>query len=146
MWSRDGLADPGSRLGDAVRPGVELAELRHPSGARTGSTSGTRETDDGARTEDARELERAIAEFRAAHTDSVIAARRVISPLLDVWSLATAVDPLVAEPIQVLLKALVQRQTTSSGELSECLDRVEMRVRDLAPSGAPLGRRPTWQG
>jgi len=74
-------------------------------------------------------LQQAIEEFSASHTDSVISAGRMINPLLDLWSLAVAVDHSVAAPIEALLKVLVVRTTTTSAELSACTD----QVRDALP-------------
>jgi len=69
-------------------------------------------------------LQQAIEEFGASHSDSVISAGRMINPLLDLWSLAVAVDHSAAAPIEALLKALVVRTTTTSAELSACTDQV----------------------
>jgi len=70
-------------------------------------------------------LRRGLDEFRVSHSDSVISAGRTITPLLDLWSLATAVDHAAAAPIEALLRVLVVRTTTTATELSACIDNVE---------------------
>ena len=70
-------------------------------------------------------------EIRRTHADSVQSAGRVISPLLDLWSLATAVDQTAAAPIESLLKALIVRTTTTSAELSVCANEVEAILNGL---------------
>ena len=70
-------------------------------------------------------LRRGLEEFRAAHSESVQPTQRLISPLLDLWSLAAAVDHTTAAPIEGLLTAFSVRTTTTSRELFACLDQVE---------------------
>ena len=76
-------------------------------------------------------LRQGLDEFRRTHADSVQSAGRVISPLLDLWSLATAVDQTAAAPIESLLKALIVRTTTTSAELSACANEVEAILNGL---------------
>ena len=82
-------------------------------------------------------LHQGLDEFRLAHSDSVQPAGRVISPLLDLWGLAAAVDHAAAVPIERLLKALVARTTTTSGELSACADEVEAILKAFAFRSTP---------
>jgi len=83
-------------------------------------------------------LQRAIEQFNASYRDSVISAGRMISPLLDLWSLAVAVDRAAAAPIEALLKVLVLRTTTTSAELSACTDAVRAAVAGLSPTPYPI--------
>ena len=55
--------------------------------------------------ESIRRLEQKIDEFLDSR-DPVISASRVIDPLLEIWGLATEVDPSVAVPVERLLTAL----------------------------------------
>jgi hypothetical protein len=95
-------------------------------------------------------LQQSLDEFRSAHTDSVQSATRVISPLLDLWSLAAAVDRRAAAPIERLLTALVVRTATTGTELLACIDEIDAVLtrfsvgmtpqRDVTPQAEPLGR------
>ena len=83
-------------------------------------------------------LRHGLDEFRAAHSDTVQSTQRLISPLLDLWSLAAAIDHTAAVPIESLLKALVVRTSTTSAELWACADEVEAIVKGFwLPSTRP---------
>ncbi|HZD66403.1 MAG TPA: hypothetical protein VE152_09915 [Acidimicrobiales bacterium] len=75
-------------------------------------------------------LDQEIDSFLGAHTDTAISASRVINPLLDLWQVASAMDPSVAAPVETLLTALVQRELTTPGELQEFMD--QMRAAAIA--------------
>jgi len=77
------------------------------------------------------ELRAAIAELRASHASGIFSAKRTIDPLLDLWSLASAVDRSVARPVEGLLVTLVERSVVAGSELASCLDRVEAALARL---------------
>jgi hypothetical protein len=71
------------------------------------------------------ELHEALAAFRLAHADGVYSAARTTDPLLDLWNLASAIDRTAARPIEVVLRALVDRSVVTADELATCADEVE---------------------
>ena len=73
-------------------------------------------------------LQLALGALQAYHADGVYSASRMINPLLDVWSLAEAVDRAPARPIERLLTALVARSVTTSAEISTCIDEVQVAL------------------
>ena len=77
-------------------------------------------------------LRQALDSLRASHAAGVYSASRMINPLLDVWSLAAAVDQAVARPIERLLTALVVRSVVTSAELRTAIDEVETVISRLA--------------
>jgi hypothetical protein len=93
--------------------------------------------DDRGGTEELTRLHQGLDVFRHANSDSVQSAQRVLSPLLDLWSLAAAVDHATAAPIETLLSALVVRTTTTSVELLACVDAVEATLTRFSVSGVP---------
>jgi hypothetical protein len=78
-------------------------------------------------------LQAAVDGFRASHSDTLYSAHRLVNPLLDLWSVAAAVDHATAAPIEALLQVLVMRSTTTAAELSGCMDEVEAVLARLAP-------------
>ena len=50
--------------------------------------------------------------------------------LLDLWSVAHDVDPVVAVPAESMLTRLVDRDLVSAGEVLEICDRTERVARD----------------
>jgi len=70
--------------------------------------------------------------LRASRTDGVLSASRTIDPLLELWSLAVAVDRAAARPIERLLSTLVARSVTTSDELCACVDQVEAALTRLS--------------
>jgi len=78
-------------------------------------------------------LQSTLTAFRASHAGGVFSAKRTIDPLLDLWSLAAAVDSTVARPIETVLVALVQRSVITSAELCTCIERVETALARLPP-------------
>ena len=85
--------------------------------------------------ESIRRLEEKIDEFLDSR-DPVISASRVIDPLLEIWGLATEVDPSVAVPVERLLTALVGRELTTLDELTSAMDEVRGAV---AAQALPTG-------
>ena len=85
--------------------------------------------------ESIRRLEQKIDEFLDSR-DPVISASRVIDPLLEIWGLATEVDPSVAVPVERLLTALVGRELTTLDELTGAMDEVRAAV---AAQALPTG-------
>jgi hypothetical protein len=77
-------------------------------------------------------LEQALGALRASHADGVYSSSRVINPLLDVWSLAEAVDRAPACPIERLLTTLVGRSVTTSAEIFDCIDEVQAALTRLS--------------
>ena len=77
-------------------------------------------------------LQPTLVAFRASHPSGVFSAKRTIDPLLDLWSLAVAVDSTVARPIETVLVALAERPVVTSTELSTCTDRVEAALAQLS--------------
>jgi len=77
------------------------------------------------------DLDAALRAFRASHPTGTLSAPRMISPLLDLWALASAVGPQVAAPIERLLKALPDRAVVTGAELDVCVDDVEAALDDL---------------
>jgi len=78
------------------------------------------------------ELRRMIAVFRASNADTVLSTRRMINPLLDLWSVASTVDHNAAAPIEALLVTFVARLTTTPAELAATLDEVEWMLERLS--------------
>ena len=72
-----------------------------------------------------RKVQEALVALRAAHPSGVFSAARTVDSLLDVWSLAAAVDRSAARPIEALLVALVDRDVVTAEELAVCADDVE---------------------
>jgi hypothetical protein len=70
--------------------------------------------------------------LRGSGADGVLSPARTVDPLLEVWSLAAAVDAAAARPIERLLSTLVARSVTTLGELSACLDQVEETLARLS--------------
>jgi len=85
--------------------------------------------------ESIRRLEEKIDEFLDSR-DPIISASRVIDPLLEIWGLATEVDPSVAVPVERLLTALVGRELTTLDELTGAMDEVRAAV---AAQALPTG-------
>ena len=85
--------------------------------------------------ESIRRLEEKIDEFLDSR-DPIISASRVIDPLLEIWGLATEVDPSVAVPVERLLTALVGRELTTLDELTSAMDEVRGAV---AAQALPTG-------
>ena len=81
-----------------------------------------------------RELEQGIEEFLAANTDVALPARKMIDPLLDLWSLTVRVDPLAAAPLESLMTAFVHRDLTTPKELAEALNEVLHAVTPSQPA------------
>ena len=64
----------------------------------------------------------------------------MINPLLDLWSVASAVDHSAAAPIESLLSALVHRSVMTPAEVSTVVREVEVALALLTPRplcGAP---------
>lgn len=81
--------------------------------------------------DEAQVLNQAIDQFEAEHNDGVISASRVINPLLQLWSLANAVDRTAALPIEGLLTALNGRKITTNAELGEMIAAVRDALAQL---------------
>jgi hypothetical protein len=80
-------------------------------------------------------LERRIEDFLGSR-DQVISSSRVIDPLLEIWGLASEIDPSVAVPVERLLTALVGRELTTLDELTSAMDEVRAAMAAQAlPSG-----------
>jgi hypothetical protein len=80
-------------------------------------------------------LDQRIDDFLSSR-DPVISASRVIDPLLEIWGLASEVDPSVAVPVERLLTALVGRELTTLDELTGAMDEVRAAV---AAQALPTG-------
>ena len=117
------------------QPGVSTSSRAdHPSRARTpAAPSGPPLSDladpagDGARSE----LLRGLMEYRWDHLAGPYAAADQITPLLDLWALASPVDSAAARPIEHLLTSLVRRTLVTSDELARGLEEVRAAVADL---------------
>jgi len=136
MWHRGAGPEPKHRNDDQPRttPGL-IDDHGPPSQLPHACWSGQDATDD---TEGRRELRQSLNALRASCQGGVFSSRRVIDPLLDLWSLAAAVDRTAARPIEPLLTATVQRSVISSDELVACIDRVETILTVLSPSEMSL--------
>ncbi len=88
----------------------------------------------GDKEETVQKLEDAIATFVASQGDGAISASRPVNSLLEIWAIAAEVHPSVAEPVELLLTALVSRELTTSAELEATMDAVHMAVSDLEMS------------
>ena len=132
MWHRGPPPEPKHHDGDppVVATGL-IDEHGPPSQLPHACWSGQDSTDD---TEGRRELRQSLNALRASCQGGVFSSRRVIDPLLDLWSLAAAVDRTAARPIEPLLTATVQRSVISSDELVACIDRVETILTVLSPT------------
>lgn len=78
-------------------------------------------------------LEENIDTFLASH-QGVTSASRVISPLLEIWELANALDRSVAEPVEALLTALVTRELTTDKELAGVMGEVRAALAAFSAS------------
>jgi hypothetical protein len=67
-------------------------------------------------------LETAIETFLATFHEPAISASRPINALLQIWGLATDIDPEVAQPVEGLLTALVGRELTTADELASVME------------------------
>ena len=85
-------------------------------------------------------LRQALLEFRASHSAATVSAHHMINPLIDLWSVATAVDQTAGAPIEALLTALIHRSIMTARELSAALDQVEMALAPLLFATAPGAR------
>jgi len=74
---------------------------------------------------------RGLMEYRWDHLAGPYAAADQITPLLDLWALASAVDHAAARPIEHLLTSLVRRTLVTSDELARGLEEVRAAVADL---------------
>jgi len=131
MWRRVGVeAHTVSRApSDWVTPDVLDADL--VAGTLSSARSASARSNETGTDRPQLRFQQAIEEFSASHTDSVIPAERMINPLLDLWSLAVAVDHSVTAPIEALLKVLVVRTTTTSAELLACTDQVKVALAEF---------------
>src|SRR5581483_6906131 len=116
---------------DVAEPWLGSAETRSTSGA-----SPARPVVPGAHNDGPGEavirLRQGLEAFRSAHRCSVQSAQRAITPLLDLWALASDVDHMAARPVEILLTALVVREVVTADELSHCADEVDWAVSWLA--------------
>jgi hypothetical protein len=78
------------------------------------------------------ELLRALLEFRWEHLAGPYPAAAEITPLLDLWDLAAAVDRGAARPIERMLTALLRQTLVTSAELARCLEQVRWALTDRA--------------
>lgn len=64
--------------------------------------------------------------LRASHADDVaVSTSRLLNPLLDIWSMANELGPLVAAPVEELLTVYAgPRDLASPSELDELVDRL----------------------
>lgn len=85
----------------------------------------------------AQRLEETIDTFLGEH-QGVTSASRAISPLLEIWELANALDRSVAEPVEALLTALVTRELTTDKELSGVMDQVRGALVAFSASQLPV--------
>lgn len=85
----------------------------------------------------AQRLEETIDTFLNEH-QGVTSASRAISPLLEIWELANALDHSVAEPVEALLTALVARDLTTDKELSGVMDQVRAALVTFSASQLPV--------
>jgi hypothetical protein len=80
-------------------------------------------------------LEQRIDDFLGSR-DQIMSASRVIDPLLEIWGLASEIDPSVAVPVERLLTSLVGRELTTRDELTRAMDEVRAAV---AAQALPTG-------
>ena len=79
----------------------------------------------------ASDLRRILGELRSfVRNERVVGATHVRDWLLDLWSVAHDVDPVVAVPAENMLTRLVDRDLVSAGEILEICDRTERVARD----------------
>lgn len=77
------------------------------------------------------DLRRTLGELRSfVRNERVVGATHVRDWLLDLWSAAHDVDPVVAEPAESMLTRLVDRDLVNAGEVLEICDRTERVARD----------------
>ncbi len=121
MWGHSGPPTRETPVDDAKTtrsPDASAASRASPHPA-------TPSLDELDRSDGLRRLQAGLDEFCRTHLEAVQSSERVISPLLDLWSLAIAVDHATAAPIEALLTGLVVRTTTTSTELLACIHDVE---------------------
>ena len=75
-------------------------------------------------TETVEQLRFAVSAFLADLNDETVSASRLINPLLNLWQLATSVDPTAAAPLEELLSVVSYRNLIARSELNEVLGRV----------------------
>jgi hypothetical protein len=93
--------------------------------ARESSTQSWEEATMDERTE---RLEAAIESFLATYDQPAISASRPINALLEIWGLATEIDPAVAAPVESLLTALVGRELTTGAELATVMEDLRLTL------------------
>jgi anti-anti-sigma factor len=132
MWHRGAPPEPKHQDDDKPKatPGL-IDDQGPPSQLPLARWSGHDATDDA---EGRRELRQSLNTLRGSCQGGVLSSKRVIDPLLDLWSLASSVDRTAARPIEPLLAATVERSVISSDELMACIDRVETVLAVLPPS------------
>jgi hypothetical protein len=133
MWRAAAARADEALRHDDTEPWLGSAEARSISGASRARPVVPEAHNDGPGEAVAR-LRRGLEEFRSAHRCSVQSAQRAITPLLDVWALASEVDHMAARPVEILLTALVAREVVTADELSHCADEVDWAVSWLAAS------------
>lgn len=82
--------------------------------------------------EDIERLEAEITALLAMHGEGVNSASRVVNPLLNIWSIANAIDPAAAEPVQDLLTVLPHRALISADELKGVFAKVHVVLEGLS--------------
>jgi len=132
MWRAAAARADEALRHDDTEPWLGSAETRSIAGASRARPV-VPEAHNGAGEAVAR-LRQGLEEFRSAHRCSVQSAQRAITPLLDVWALASEVDHMAARPVEMLLTALVAREVVTADELSHCADEVDWAVSWLAAS------------
>lgn len=73
-------------------------------------------------------LETVIEAFLANFDQPAISASRPINALLEIWGLASDIDPAVAEPVERLLTALVGRELTTPEELASVMEDLRLAL------------------
>ena len=126
-WISSGLDERLSALATPSREGPEGWTQGEPGAEPAG--------DDPGHEAKVADLVLALEVFRAAYTGAPQSAHRLINPLLDLWSIASAVDRSAAAPIEALLTLLINRSLVSSAELGASIGEVEQAL-----SGSPNRR------
>ncbi len=130
--SRRRPAGGGVDHDDLITAGRHLVDtLATRCGSATGAERSSAPRPQGAE-DSTGELRQALVTVRPSPPFAPFSAKRLIDPLLGLWSLAAAVDRTVARPIETLLVATVERSVITAAELSACIDRVETALARLA--------------
>ena len=78
------------------------------------------------------ELASALADLRTALDSPILRVGQIVEQMIDVWALATNVDPAAAKPVEALLWAMEGCDLVTAGQVRATCDQVEAVLRSPA--------------